>query len=81
MSPISSPTLKNEKAIQKMQNKRLNNRVGGVSANALTMPIVVILSILHVLIIAVIAVLPIMAIYPFFQKSFVRGIVIGGVKG
>ncbi|MBQ6551249.1 MAG: carbohydrate ABC transporter permease [Lachnospiraceae bacterium] len=31
--------------------------------------------------IAVIAVLPIMAIYPFFQKSFVRGIVIGGVKG
>ena len=36
-----------------MQNKRLNNRVGGASANALTMPIVVILSILHVLIIAV----------------------------
>ena len=31
--------------------------------------------------IAVIAVLPIMVIYPFFQKSFVRGIVIGGVKG
>ena len=31
--------------------------------------------------IAVIAVLPIMIIYPFFQKSFVRGIVIGGVKG
>ena len=37
-----------------MQKKRLYNRVGGVSANALTMPIVVILSILHVLIIAVI---------------------------
>ena len=31
--------------------------------------------------IAVIAVLPILVIYPFFQKSFVRGIVIGGVKG
>ena len=31
--------------------------------------------------IAVIAILPIMVIYPFFQKSFVRGIVIGGVKG
>jgi hypothetical protein len=37
-----------------MQNKRPYNRVGGVSANALTMPIVVILSILHVTIIAVI---------------------------
>ena len=37
-----------------MQNKRSHNRVGGVSANALTMPIVVILSILHVMIIAVI---------------------------
>ena len=37
-----------------MQNKRLYNRVGGVSANALTMPIVIILSILHVLIITVI---------------------------
>lgn len=37
-----------------MQNKWSHNRVGGVSANALTMPIVVILSILHVMIIAVI---------------------------
>ena len=37
-----------------MQNKRPYNRVGGVSANALTMPIVIILSILHVLIITVI---------------------------
>ena len=31
--------------------------------------------------IAVISILPIMIIYPFFQKSFIRGIVIGGVKG
>ncbi len=31
--------------------------------------------------IAVIGVLPIMAVYPFFQKYFVKGIVIGGVKG
>ncbi len=31
--------------------------------------------------IAVIAVLPIMVIYPFFQKAFIKGIVIGGVKG
>lgn len=31
--------------------------------------------------IAVIAVLPIMVIYPFMQKYFVKGIVIGGVKG
>lgn len=31
--------------------------------------------------IAVISIIPILLIYPFFQKSFVRGIVIGGVKG
>ncbi len=30
---------------------------------------------------AVIAVLPVMIIYPFFQKSFVKGITIGSVKG
>lgn len=31
--------------------------------------------------IAVIAVLPILVIYPFLQKYFVKGIVVGGVKG
>ena len=31
--------------------------------------------------IAVIALAPVMAIYPFLQKGFVKGIVIGGVKG
>ena len=31
--------------------------------------------------IAVISVIPILVIYPFFQKAFVKGIVIGGVKG
>ena len=31
--------------------------------------------------IAVLAVLPVLCIYPFFQKFFVKGIVVGGVKG
>lgn len=31
--------------------------------------------------IAVIALVPVLAIYPFLQKGFVKGIVIGGVKG
>lgn len=31
--------------------------------------------------IAVIAALPILVVYPFFQKFFVKGIVVGGVKG
>ena len=31
--------------------------------------------------IAIIALLPILAVYPFLQKGFVKGIVIGGVKG
>ena len=31
--------------------------------------------------IAVIGILPVLCIYPFFQKYFVKGIVVGGVKG
>ncbi|MBR6380093.1 MAG: carbohydrate ABC transporter permease [Lachnospiraceae bacterium] len=31
--------------------------------------------------IAVIAAVPVLVVYPFFQKFFIRGIVIGGVKG
>ncbi|MBR3949932.1 MAG: carbohydrate ABC transporter permease, partial [Oscillospiraceae bacterium] len=31
--------------------------------------------------IAVIGIIPILCIYPFFQKYFVKGIVVGGVKG
>lgn len=31
--------------------------------------------------IAVIAVVPVLVVYPFFQKYFVRGIVLGGIKG
>lgn len=31
--------------------------------------------------VAVVALLPVLLIYPFFQKGFVKGIVIGGVKG
>ena len=31
--------------------------------------------------IAVIGILPILAIYPFFQKYFVKGIMVGAVKG
>ena len=30
---------------------------------------------------AVIGVLPVLIIYPFFQKSFIKGITIGSVKG
>lgn len=31
--------------------------------------------------IAVVAVLPVLIAYPFFQKSFVKGITLGSVKG
>ena len=31
--------------------------------------------------IAVVSIIPILMVYPFFQKQFVRGIVVGGVKG
>lgn len=31
--------------------------------------------------ITVISVVPVLCIYPFFQRHFVKGIVVGGVKG
>ena len=31
--------------------------------------------------IAVVGVLPVLIVYPFFQKYFVKGVMIGGVKG
>ena len=31
--------------------------------------------------IAVIAVIPVLCVYPFFQKFFIKGIVVGGIKG
>ncbi len=31
--------------------------------------------------IAVIGAIPVLCVYPFFQKYFVKGIVVGGVKG
>lgn len=33
------------------------------------------------MVIAVVGVIPVLVIYPFFQKYFVKGIVVGGVKG
>jgi len=31
--------------------------------------------------IAVVSIIPILCVYPFFQKAFVKGIIVGGVKG
>ena len=31
--------------------------------------------------IAIVGIIPVLVIYPFFQKYFIRGIVVGGVKG
>ena len=53
-----------------------NSAVGNAAATAAKMPSTGIR-----MAITVVGVLPIMCIYPFFQKYFVKGIVVGGVKG
>lgn len=53
-----------------------NNAANSALTAGITIPSVVIR-----MAIAVIALLPVMLIYPFLQKGFVKGIVIGGVKG
>lgn len=70
--------------VQMILNNMINNieflsknaSLFGAGAGAVKMPTVGIR-----MGIAVIAVLPVMVIYPFLQKYFVKGIVIGGVKG
>jgi len=49
--------------------------MGGAATSAMTMPATTVR-----MAIAVIGVIPILALYPFFQKYFVKGIVLGGVK-
>ncbi len=69
--------------IQNMLNTMMNN-VQFLKTNALTAAESTISQIPTSgvrMAIAVVAVLPVLIIYPFFQQFFVRGIVIGGVKG
>ncbi len=54
----------------------LTSNAGSVSSSVASMP-----SQTARMAIAVIGILPILMIYPFFQKYFVKGITLGGVKG
>ena len=62
--------------IQNVQFLASNSNMFGTAAAQVNLPTVGIR-----MGIAVIAVLPVMVIYPFLQKYFVKGIVVGGVKG
>ena len=71
-------------SIQNVLNNMLNNaqflktatQMQGVNIELGTIPSVGIR-----MAIAVVALVPVMIVYPFIQNSFVKGIVIGGVKG
>lgn len=69
--------------IQNMLNTMMNNvqflKTNGLSAAESTISQIPTSGVRMA--IAVIAALPVLIVYPFFQKFFVRGIVIGGVKG
>jgi len=54
-----------------ISNNQANTLVAGITVPSVGVRMAV----------AIIAILPIMIIYPFFQGAFVKGIVIGGVKG
>lgn len=70
-------------SIQQLLNE-MNNNVKYLTSNASDMAGVDISTLPSVtmrLAIAVIAILPILCVYPFFQKYFAKGIVMGAVKG
>lgn len=54
----------------------LTSNVGSISSSVSSLP-----SQTARMAIAVLGILPILIIYPFFQKYFVKGITLGGVKG
>ncbi len=56
-------------------NAQAMSAMGGSAAAAMKLPSTTVR-----MAIAVIGVVPIMALYPFFQKYFVKGIILGGVK-
>ncbi len=64
---------------------RLNDNISYLAANAASMGIAIDMTELPTttmrMAIAVVAILPIIIAYPFFQKYFVKGITVGGVKG
>lgn len=67
-------------SLQVMLNSILMNAqamasMGGAAASGMTLPSTTVR-----MAIAVIGVIPVMALYPFFQKYFVKGIMLGGVK-
>ena len=71
-------------SIQAILNTIITNiqfLTSGQSAAASTVDVSKLPSVSIRMAIAVIGVLPILCIYPFFQKYFVKGIVVGGVKG
>lgn len=71
-------------SIQAILNTIINNiqfLTSGQSAAASGVDVSKLPSVSIRMAIAVIGVLPILCIYPFFQKYFVKGIVVGGVKG
>lgn len=70
-------------SIQQLLNE-MNNNVKYLTSNASDMAgmdISTLPSVTMRLAIAVIAILPILCVYPFFQKYFAKGIVMGAVKG
>ena len=64
---------------------RLNDNISYLAANAASMGIAIDMTELPTttmrMAIAVVAILPIIIAYPFFQKYFVKGITVGGIKG
>ena len=73
----------NDKSLYTIQNvlNQINQNIAYLAQTSVSVNVADLPTATARMAIAVIGILPVLIVYPFFQKYFVKGIVVGGVKG